>query len=134
MLARRIREASPERTKVWMEQRAPRQEHGVLVLYYLCRNGQFEHLHFLEFLYIRSMGCTSEEFYFLECYAHWTRTKWVSCGSLEIFHQMRMDVVQLTQATFTMLIKACADNRDLGFTRQLHSCAFKTGFASDTST
>uniref|UniRef100_A0A5K0V8E7 DYW domain-containing protein n=2 Tax=Nymphaea colorata TaxID=210225 RepID=A0A5K0V8E7_9MAGN len=54
--------------------------------------------------------------------------------ALEIFHQMRMDGVQLTQATFTTLIKACADNRELGFTRQLHSCALKTGFASDTST
>ncbi|KAF3785491.1 hypothetical protein EJ110_NYTH27717 [Nymphaea thermarum] len=65
MLARRIREASPERMKVWMEQRAPRQERGVLVLYYLCRNGQLEHLHFMEFLCIPSRGCTSEHKWFL---------------------------------------------------------------------
>ncbi|XP_031488422.1 protein SOSEKI 5-like [Nymphaea colorata] len=48
MLARRSREASPERTKVWTKQRAPRQKRRVLVLYYLCRNGQLEHLHFME--------------------------------------------------------------------------------------
>ncbi|XP_031490719.1 protein SOSEKI 5-like [Nymphaea colorata] len=48
MLARRSQEASPERMMVWTEQRAPRQERRVLVLYYLCKNGQLEHLHFME--------------------------------------------------------------------------------------
>ncbi|XP_031484827.1 protein SOSEKI 5-like [Nymphaea colorata] len=48
MPARRSREASPERTKVWTEPRAPRQERRVPVLYYLCRNGQLEHPHFME--------------------------------------------------------------------------------------
>ncbi|CAN6471287.1 unnamed protein product [Victoria cruziana] len=48
MQARRSREASPERTKVWTEPRAPRQDRRVPVVYYLCRNGQLEHPHFME--------------------------------------------------------------------------------------
>ncbi|KAF3782159.1 hypothetical protein EJ110_NYTH35065 [Nymphaea thermarum] len=41
------REASPERTMVWVEPRA-KQERKVPVVYYLCRNGQLEQPHFME--------------------------------------------------------------------------------------
>lgn len=38
---------SPERTKIWVE---PKQktEHKVAVIYYLSRNGQLEHPHYIE--------------------------------------------------------------------------------------
>ncbi|KAI7739481.1 hypothetical protein M8C21_001023 [Ambrosia artemisiifolia] len=36
---------SPERTKVWIE---PNKHRRVAVVYYLCRNGQLEHPHFVE--------------------------------------------------------------------------------------
>ncbi|KAF3782155.1 UPSTREAM OF FLC protein [Nymphaea thermarum] len=41
------REASPERTMVWVEPRA-KQEKKVSDVYYLCRNGQLEQPHFME--------------------------------------------------------------------------------------
>ncbi|CAN6438951.1 unnamed protein product [Victoria cruziana] len=53
---------------------------------------------------------------------------------LEIFRQMRTHGVQLTQATFATITKVCAVRKDFVFTSQLHSCAVKTGFASDVST
>ncbi|XP_068669367.1 protein SOSEKI 5-like [Aristolochia californica] len=43
----RDRETSPERTKVWTEPK-PKAERKVAVVYYLCRNGQLEHPHFME--------------------------------------------------------------------------------------
>ncbi|GLU02405.1 hypothetical protein SLE2022_196570 [Rubroshorea leprosula] len=43
------REASPERTKVWAEPKSRKSaEKKVPVVYYLCRNGQLEHPHFME--------------------------------------------------------------------------------------
>ncbi|XAR60541.1 hypothetical protein NMG60_11033959 [Bertholletia excelsa] len=43
------RETSPERTKVWTEPpHKPRAEKKVPVVYYLTRNGQLEHPHFME--------------------------------------------------------------------------------------
>ncbi|XP_054812902.1 protein SOSEKI 5 [Prosopis cineraria] len=41
------RNTSPERTKVWTE-RKPKSERKVSVVYYLSRNGQLEHPHFME--------------------------------------------------------------------------------------
>ncbi|KAG9453647.1 hypothetical protein H6P81_006551 [Aristolochia fimbriata] len=43
----RDRETSPERTKVWTEPK-PKAERKVAVVYYLSRNGQLEHPHFME--------------------------------------------------------------------------------------
>ncbi|XP_068644258.1 protein SOSEKI 5-like [Aristolochia californica] len=43
----RDRETSPERTKVWTEPK-PKAERKVAVVYYLCKNGQLEHPHFME--------------------------------------------------------------------------------------
>lgn len=44
------REASPGRTKVWTEtpNHKPKTERKVPVVYYLTRNGQLEHPHFME--------------------------------------------------------------------------------------
>lgn len=44
------RETSPERTKVWVEpkSKAERKDVMVPVVYYLSRNGQLEHPHFME--------------------------------------------------------------------------------------
>lgn len=45
----RDREASPDRTKVWTEPKLkPAQKRSVPVVYYLSRNGQLEHPHFME--------------------------------------------------------------------------------------
>ncbi|KAE8038994.1 hypothetical protein FH972_011448 [Carpinus fangiana] len=45
----RDREASPERTKVWTEPKLkPAEKRSVPVVYYLSRNGQLEHPHFME--------------------------------------------------------------------------------------
>lgn len=41
------RETSPERTKVWAEPK-PKTARKVSVVYYLSRNGQLEHPHFME--------------------------------------------------------------------------------------
>lgn len=43
-------ECSPERTKVWTEPRANKtsEKRSVPVVYYLSRNGQLEHPHFIE--------------------------------------------------------------------------------------
>lgn len=43
-------ESSPDRTKVWVEpkSKAERKDAMVPVVYYLCRNGQLEHPHFME--------------------------------------------------------------------------------------
>ncbi|XP_028775731.1 protein UPSTREAM OF FLC isoform X2 [Neltuma alba] len=41
------RDTSPERTKVWTEPK-PKSERKVSVVYYLSRNGQLEHPHFME--------------------------------------------------------------------------------------
>lgn len=43
----RGRETSPERNKVWAEPR-PKTPKKVSVVYYLSRNGQLEHPHFME--------------------------------------------------------------------------------------
>ncbi|KAJ0962273.1 hypothetical protein J5N97_030101 [Dioscorea zingiberensis] len=42
------RDISPERTKVWTEPRPRTMERKVPVVYYLSRNGQLEHPHFME--------------------------------------------------------------------------------------
>lgn len=43
------RETSPERTKVWAEPKPkPKTPRKVSVVYYLSRNGQLEHPHFME--------------------------------------------------------------------------------------
>ncbi|XVE99515.1 hypothetical protein REPUB_Repub03eG0205600 [Reevesia pubescens] len=42
------RETSPERTMVWVERSKSNKEQKVSVIYYLSRNGQLEHPHFLE--------------------------------------------------------------------------------------
>lgn len=44
------RETSPERSKVWVEpkSKAERKDVMVPVVYYLSRNGQLEHPHFME--------------------------------------------------------------------------------------
>ncbi|KAJ7947699.1 protein UPSTREAM OF FLC [Quillaja saponaria] len=42
------RETSPERTKVWTEPKLNKTERKVPVVYYLSRNGQLEHPHFME--------------------------------------------------------------------------------------
>jgi hypothetical protein len=45
----RDRDASPERTKVWTEPKVKAAEkRSVPVVYYLSRNGQLEHPHFME--------------------------------------------------------------------------------------
>ncbi|XP_076933325.1 protein SOSEKI 5-like [Bidens hawaiensis] len=44
---------SPERTKVWVE---PNKQRRVAVVYYLCRNGQLEHPHFVEVTLLSSEG------------------------------------------------------------------------------
>ncbi|XP_057979475.1 protein SOSEKI 5-like [Malania oleifera] len=48
-------EASPERTKVWVENRS-NSDRKVAVVYYLCHNGQLEHPHFMEVLLSSSRG------------------------------------------------------------------------------
>jgi hypothetical protein len=60
------RQVSPERAKVWTE-RSPKyqqQNRKVPVVYYLCRNRQLEHPHFIEVplaspdgLYLRGIFC-----------------------------------------------------------------------------
>ena len=43
------RDTSPERTKVWTEPNKPKSDHKkVSVVYYISRNGQLEHPHFME--------------------------------------------------------------------------------------
>lgn len=42
------RESSPERTKVWTEPKVKTEKRSVPVVYYLSRNGQLEHPHFME--------------------------------------------------------------------------------------
>ncbi|KAJ4804547.1 UPSTREAM OF FLC protein (DUF966) [Rhynchospora pubera] len=44
----RDRETSPERTKVWVEPKPRVSQRRVPVVYYLSRNGQLEHPHFME--------------------------------------------------------------------------------------
>lgn len=45
----RDREASPDRAKVWTEPKLkPAEKKSVPVVYYLSRNGQLEHPHFME--------------------------------------------------------------------------------------
>ncbi|KAK9280636.1 hypothetical protein L1049_014332 [Liquidambar formosana] len=44
----RERETSPERTKVWIEPNKLKADRKVAVVYYLSRNGQLEHPHFME--------------------------------------------------------------------------------------
>ncbi|KAK6935917.1 Protein SOSEKI [Dillenia turbinata] len=59
-------QTSPERTKVWTEPKhKPKTDRKVSVVYYLSRNGQLEHPHFLEVplspssdgLYLRGNFC-----------------------------------------------------------------------------
>ncbi|XP_042968606.1 protein SOSEKI 5-like [Carya illinoinensis] len=42
------RESSPERTKIWFEPKPKNTVQKVPVIYYLSRNGQLEHPHFME--------------------------------------------------------------------------------------
>jgi hypothetical protein len=42
------RETSPERNKIWFEPKSKAAEQKVPVVYYLSRNGQLEHPHFME--------------------------------------------------------------------------------------
>ncbi|KAF3791907.1 Pentatricopeptide repeat-containing protein [Nymphaea thermarum] len=127
-----------------MEHRAPRQERGVPVLYYLCRNGQLEHLHFMEFLCIPSRSCTSEHKWFLmDC-----RTGVLFLGMLCSLDSYRMGFMRKLgdfpsdengrrtahSGNIHNAHKSLRSQQRIRFTRQLHSCAFKTGFASDTNT
>lgn len=45
---KRYQETSPDRTLVWFERKKPNNDQKVPVVYYLSRNGQLEHPHFLE--------------------------------------------------------------------------------------
>lgn len=68
---KKYRQVSPERAKVWTE-KSPKyhQFREVPVIYYLCKNRQLEHPHFMEIpifspdgLYLRGLICNSNSSY-----------------------------------------------------------------------
>lgn len=68
----RDRATSPERTKVWTEPKTKISERKVPVVYYLCRNGQLEHPHFMEVtlsssdgLYLRGTTIDLDFFFYI---------------------------------------------------------------------
>ncbi|KAL6960238.1 Pentatricopeptide repeat-containing protein [Sarracenia purpurea var. burkii] len=52
-------------------------------------------------------------------------------AALELFYQMRLAGVKLTQMIFATITKLCSNLKELGFARQLHSRVLKNGFVSD---
>jgi pentatricopeptide repeat protein len=48
--------------------------------------------------------------------------------ALEMFYQMRLVGLKLTQVIFATVIKLCANLKELGFTRQLHCRVLKNGY------
>lgn len=54
--------------------------------------------------------------------------------ALQVFYQMRLAGVKLTQMIFGTILKLCATLKELGFARQLHSRVVKDGFDSDLTT
>lgn len=48
--------------------------------------------------------------------------------ALEMFYQMRLVGLRLTQVIFATVIKLCANLKELGFTRQLHCRVLKNGY------
>ncbi|XP_057956404.1 pentatricopeptide repeat-containing protein At2g27610 [Malania oleifera] len=48
--------------------------------------------------------------------------------AFELFYEMRLAVIELTQMTFATVIKLCANIKELGFARQLHCQILKIGF------
>ncbi|XP_058196488.1 pentatricopeptide repeat-containing protein At2g27610 [Rhododendron vialii] len=54
--------------------------------------------------------------------------------ALQVFYQMRLAGVKLTQMIFGSILKLCATLKELGFARQLHSRVVKDGFDSDLTT
>lgn len=48
--------------------------------------------------------------------------------ALEMFYQMRLVGLMLTQVIFATMIKLCANLKELGFTRQLHCRVLKNGY------
>ncbi|KAE8037458.1 hypothetical protein FH972_010045 [Carpinus fangiana] len=48
--------------------------------------------------------------------------------ALEMFYQMRLVGLKLTQVLFATVIKLCANLKELGFTRQLHCRVLKNGY------
>ncbi|KAJ7947972.1 Pentatricopeptide repeat-containing protein [Quillaja saponaria] len=51
--------------------------------------------------------------------------------AFEMFYQMRLAGVMLTQMIFATIIKSCANLKQLGFARQLHCRVLKSGYAFD---
>ncbi|KAL6609888.1 hypothetical protein ACP70R_039857 [Stipagrostis hirtigluma subsp. patula] len=51
--------------------------------------------------------------------------------ALQLFHESRAVMAKLTQSTYSTVIKLCANLKQLGLVRQLHSCILKQGFYSD---
>jgi pentatricopeptide repeat protein len=51
--------------------------------------------------------------------------------ALQLFHDSRSSKGKLTQSTFSTVIKLCANLKQLGIVRQLHSCVSMHGFLSD---
>ncbi|KAK2970084.1 hypothetical protein RJ640_002577 [Escallonia rubra] len=50
--------------------------------------------------------------------------------ALELFHRMRLGGVKLTQTLFVIVIKLCANLKEVGFARQLHCQVVKNGFGT----
>ncbi|EES19615.1 pentatricopeptide repeat-containing protein At2g27610 [Sorghum bicolor] len=50
--------------------------------------------------------------------------------ALQLFHDSRSSITMLTQSTYATVIKLCANIKQLGLARQLHSSVLKRGFHS----
>ncbi|KAK6163577.1 hypothetical protein DH2020_000441 [Rehmannia glutinosa] len=55
-------------------------------------------------------------------------TNGLDLDALELFYRMRLAGVKFTETTFTTVVKLCANLKELGFARQIHSQVVKSGF------
>ncbi|XP_052177521.1 pentatricopeptide repeat-containing protein At2g27610 [Diospyros lotus] len=58
-------------------------------------------------------------------------TNGLDVEALELFYDMRLTGIKLTQMIFATITKSCGSLKELGFTRQLHCQVLKNGFAYD---
>lgn len=50
--------------------------------------------------------------------------------ALELFYRMRVAGIEFTETTFATVLKLCANLKELGFSKQIHSHVVKRGFCS----